>query len=1299
MAAAARSCVVVVVALAVRVSAGVSSVCASLRSTDAILVVDLQNCFLVTRPVRSDVAPAYEIEADWTSLPKGRLNVPDTETIVDTANAWLRLAKDSNALVFATLDWHPARHCSFCTSGQNTNASEGIAIGSACIRGSLSAAIDDSPRCQDAVSEAAYNLQSYFQWPRHCEAGSFDARFDPYLEMPDDATVVKLGVYQEQDSYSAFDGGRISTAAGRADATGADSLVGLADETATLAAAIDGVKRLWVMGLATDFVVKHTVYDALGSSDPLGQSDVPANLERVIVVDAATRAVTDVVGEQDKLKMVARGATVVTAVAPEDALVELCAGTCDVRADCDGDGVWCDSAANDEWGACTSCPLGVNGMFCSGRGSCTDVGSCECGADFEGDACESTRCPPGTFKVGDGCELCPAGTFSPFTNSPECTVCAFKKYQDQEGATNCTDCPANSWRVTATAELIVKGGAVAEAGMHVTDCTCEQGFYATVHHANRTAKMHPMTWGFAGVPCKACPNFATCDGNEAAPRNWKGYWGFEEFPTKFYACDDPDSCKEGYECARGLRGNGCGRLEEDRWAISGFPGNFKCPTGWRKPFMFVILWGGVFTFWYFINARLLPNLPAFAICLDNVQILAILTDFSVQKWPTVMNYITPAFQLLLFDTDVLSPNCFVRWRVRESFFSQFILATTGLASFLAIIARIVVRVLRHPTERSWASVRENWFHRLDHLAVERAIGASFCMIDVCYPTLNVLAFSALRCYRLSDGRDWMVLDASIACNSRTRVGITVLASLTIAALVVLPIHLVLFRVCLELRRRGGVHRGSFRRKYGFAVEAYRAPFFYWKALPMYRTVLICASATSFERMQVKGAAQTMVLVFCSALHWKYLPFRSRGENLLEGVASVGCFLYALSLSLLDMESDTVRLTWSVWVVVLLVTLFALTCNFDLQERKRSRATARFIAATLAKAPGASNAERLILQLCDFRHRGRDFLTEALTTLYRKEKDETLSKTADGGSSHRDGDDLSVESIVKVGQLLEHGAVLEGVGFAPGTPRHDSGHADTCRRLDAASRSLEDFARTLDPAALEAWTSAAAPDAVGRMVVIAAATQRFLADEAPVSSFSADARAKFWRSLVADSPEVLGGICLMPPSERRVLFGSLLALEQCAATPSPIKVGDEARSALLYCLLSAPETESETLVAFLGELGGMNPEVAAVPDRPHFETKYESWHRREHDAVAANGRLAAAAPSAQLLPLEKDNSLEAAAASVARRKRKKKKRSSSTASENSDDLIAALEAAAGFSTFRKSSPGADDAGFFGCAWGV
>ena len=54
------------------------------------------------------------------------------------------------------------------------------------------------------------------------------------------------------------------------------------------------------------------------------------------------------------------------------------------------------------------------------------------------------------------------------------------------------------------------------------------------------------------------------------------------------------------------------------------------------------------------------------------------------------------------------------------------------------------------------------------------------MIDVTYPTLNLLAFGALRCETLADDNRYALADSSRRCDSRTHATVVVLAALTIA---------------------------------------------------------------------------------------------------------------------------------------------------------------------------------------------------------------------------------------------------------------------------------------------------------------------------------------------------------------------------------------------------------------------------------------------------------------------------------------------------------------------------------------
>lgn len=77
-------------------------------------------------------------------------------------------------------------------------------------------------------------------WPPHCIAGSAGAEFPATLNLPPSAVVISKATSATQDAYSGFD---------RTD---------LADRLY-----LQGIKRLFVGGLATDYCVLNTVKDAL----------------------------------------------------------------------------------------------------------------------------------------------------------------------------------------------------------------------------------------------------------------------------------------------------------------------------------------------------------------------------------------------------------------------------------------------------------------------------------------------------------------------------------------------------------------------------------------------------------------------------------------------------------------------------------------------------------------------------------------------------------------------------------------------------------------------------------------------------------------------------------------------------------------------------------------------------------------------------------------------------------------------------------------------------------------------------
>ena len=116
-------------------------------------------------------------------------------------------------------------------------------------------------------------------WPPHCVAETPGAAIDSGLTLPDDAHIVDKGTAADREAYSGFEG--------------TDLTEWLREQ---------GVRRVFVGGLATDYCVLNTVKDARA-----------AGLDVVLLLDA-TRAVDARPGDGDRAveEMVSLGAVPIT---------------------------------------------------------------------------------------------------------------------------------------------------------------------------------------------------------------------------------------------------------------------------------------------------------------------------------------------------------------------------------------------------------------------------------------------------------------------------------------------------------------------------------------------------------------------------------------------------------------------------------------------------------------------------------------------------------------------------------------------------------------------------------------------------------------------------------------------------------------------------------------------------------------------------------------------------------------------------------------------------------------------------
>lgn len=317
-------------------SAKPASSCVRLGKSDAVIAVCLQNDFLDERPADGSYAlgakASYEIPEEHThesKILRGALAVGRSEEVVPVANEWMARVDAAGGTVIATLDSHPAEHCSFCRFGKNQeqrldciwgcNGTQGICVTGA---GVPTAVFDSSSRCVDPVSEMDFQQSRYFQWPTHCVKDTFGSRFDPYLNVPSRAVKVHAGTREKEDSYSAF---------GARDEESDKPLLDILMET--------DARRVFVLGLATDYVVKETVHelvDSVTKSSPKNEA---------VFVSAGSRGVFDKPGEfygsdpqtssgRVKAEFLQKGVAVVAARSVDAALNELCFGTCDADADC-----------------------------------------------------------------------------------------------------------------------------------------------------------------------------------------------------------------------------------------------------------------------------------------------------------------------------------------------------------------------------------------------------------------------------------------------------------------------------------------------------------------------------------------------------------------------------------------------------------------------------------------------------------------------------------------------------------------------------------------------------------------------------------------------------------------------------------------------------------------------------------------------------------------------------------------------------------------------------------------------------
>lgn len=163
--------------------------------------------------MQSKEAALIIVDVQNDFLPGGALAVEDGDQVIPIINE----LQNEFQFIVATQDFHPANHGSFATNHPGKKIGEFVTLGGL----------------------------SQILWPEHCVQGTFGSEFHKDLNQDNWKAIFQKGTNPDVDSYSGFfDNARKES-------------TGLADYLKQ-----EGIKKVYITGLALDYCVKFTALDA-----------------------------------------------------------------------------------------------------------------------------------------------------------------------------------------------------------------------------------------------------------------------------------------------------------------------------------------------------------------------------------------------------------------------------------------------------------------------------------------------------------------------------------------------------------------------------------------------------------------------------------------------------------------------------------------------------------------------------------------------------------------------------------------------------------------------------------------------------------------------------------------------------------------------------------------------------------------------------------------------------------------------------------------------------------------------------
>jgi len=281
----------------------------------------------------------------------------------------------------------------------------------------------------------------------------------------------------------------------------------------------------------------------------------------------------------------------------------------------------------------------------------------------------------------------------------------------------------------------------------------------------------------------------------------------------------------------------------------------------------------------------------------------------------------------LFDIDLITPTCLVRWDPHRTLIAQVVFSMAGLLCFVPVVCKFAASCVGLPPSEWRAHGRRQFDFQTGPLGerLAQAINDCLSLIDVMAPGMCYNALALMRCEEADEhGVRYVMDDPGVRCDSRYHYGVVALAVLSLlGASIAVPLA-VYCEIRREYRETGGVHGAEIQAKLGGFFDSYRPPHHNYYVNKSIFNVVLSVIATRVPSSPVQLALLLMSLVLFWVHHEHCRPYIHPATNHLESIG----FLFAFFMTCCAVVLEVAHFShYFVHILVVTEALFVLRVAF------------------------------------------------------------------------------------------------------------------------------------------------------------------------------------------------------------------------------------------------------------------------------------------------------------------------------------------------------------------------------------